>query len=151
MMDIMILNILRTDGRIANSELSKKIGLSPGPTLERTKKLERNGVITGYYAKMDAKKIGYGIQTFVEVVLSRHKKDNIIEFMEAVKAVPEIIGCYHITGKSDFLLKVYVENIQAYEDFLLHTLSTLPGLQHVETFIVMRCVKNEPTPPVKGS
>ncbi|NQU68056.1 MAG: Lrp/AsnC family transcriptional regulator [Candidatus Marinimicrobia bacterium] len=147
--DIMILNVLREDGRIPNTELAKKIGLSPGPTLERMKKLERNGTITGYYAKLDAEKIGFGVQTFVEAVLSRHKKDNILEFMEAVKNIPEIIGCYHITGKADFLLKVYVENIKDYEDFLLHTLSTLPGLQHVETFIVMRCVKNEPNPPVK--
>jgi len=147
--DMTILNVLREDGRITNSELAKKIGLSPGPTLERMKKLERNGAITGYYAKLNPENIGYGIQTFVEVILSRHKKDNIVEFMEAVKRIPEITGCYHITGKADFLLKVYVQNIQDYEDFLLHTLSTLPGLQHVETFIVMRCVKNEPNPPVK--
>ncbi len=146
--DRMILNILREDGRITNSELAKRIGLSPAPTLERIKKLERNGIITGYFTRMNPQKIGFGVETFVEVVLSRHKQSNIVEFMEAVKKIPEITGCFHITGKADFMLKVSVENIAAYENFLLHKLSTIPGLQHVETMIIMRRVKDISSPPL---
>lgn len=146
--DNLILSFIRNDGRITNSELAKRIGLSPAPTLERVKKLEKCGIIKGYHAKIDAEKVGFGVETFVEVILSRHKKDNILEFMETVKGIEEITGCYHITGKADFMLKVSVNNIKAYEDFLLHTLSTLPGLQHVETMIVMRTVKDDPNPPL---
>jgi len=147
--DKLILSIIRDEGRITNSELARRVGLSAAPTLERVKKLERKGVIKGYQAKLDPAKIGLGVETFVEVILSRHKKDNIIEFMTAVKKIPDITGCYHITGKADFMLKVSVESIKAYEEFLLHTLSTLPGLQHVETMIIMRNVKDDPYPPLK--
>lgn len=147
--DLHILSILQREGRITNSELAKRVGLSAAPTLERVKKLERNGVIEGYRARLNPEKMGFDIDTFVEVILSRHKKDNILEFMEAVKDVSEITSCYHITGKADFMLKVSVKNMQAYEDFLLHTLSTLPGLQHVETKIVMSNVKEEPSPPIE--
>jgi Lrp/AsnC family leucine-responsive transcriptional regulator len=78
----------------------------------------------------------------VEVTLSKHRQDAIQQFMEAVRKIPQITDCYHITGRADFLLRVAVTDMAAYEDFLLHTLSALPALQHVETMIIMRTVKD---------
>lgn len=136
-----ILNILQIDGRIRNAELAKRVGLSQGACLERVKKLENRGIISSYQAILNAEKIGIGIESFVQITLSRHKQDALNEFMEVVQNVPEIIECYYITGGADFLLKIAVENIKAYQNFLLNKLSTLPNLQHVETMMVMSNTK----------
>ncbi len=143
-----ILEIIQTDGRITNAALAKKVGLSPAPTLERIKKLERTGVITGYYAKLAPDKIGNLIQTFTEITLSKHDHDAIVKFTSAVRDIPEIVGCYHTTGRADFLLRVATRNMKAYENFLLHKLTKLPRLQHVETMIILSNYKEHHAFPI---
>jgi len=146
--DNKILAELQKNGRITNSELAKRVGLSPGPCLERVKKLEKRQVILGYHARLNTENIGVGVETFVEVTLSRHKHDAITEFMEAIQSVPEVIECSYITGRADFILRVAVENMKAYENFLLHKLSTLPGLQHVETMMILSNIKESHQYPI---
>ncbi|MBC8479102.1 MAG: Lrp/AsnC family transcriptional regulator [FCB group bacterium] len=146
--DKLILEIIQEDGRITNAELAKRVGLSPAPTLERIKKLERAGIIMGYHAKLSPSRIGIGIQTFVEISLSKHDNDSIVSFVDAVQAYPEIIGCYHTTGRSDFLLRVSVKDMVAYEEFLLHKLTALPKLQHVETMIILSNYKEQNMFPI---
>lgn len=146
--DKKILTELQNNGRITNAELAKRVGLSPGPCLERVKKLEKKEIIKGYHANLSTEKIGIGVESYVEVTLSRHKHDAIAEFMDAIQSVSEIIECSYITGRADFILRVAVENMKAYEEFLLHTLSKLPGLQHVETMMIMSCIKEKHSYPV---
>ena len=141
--DQKILLNLQANGRITNSELAKRVGLSPAPTLERVKKLERQGVITGYQARLDPGMVGVGIQTFVEVTLARHGHDIIFEFIKATKDIPEIIGCYYVTGRADFLLRVAARDMKDYENFLLHKLTTIPNIQHVETMIMLSNFKEQ--------
>ncbi|MBC8213882.1 MAG: Lrp/AsnC family transcriptional regulator [Candidatus Marinimicrobia bacterium] len=148
--DKKILIELQENGRITNAELAKRVGLSPAPCLERVKKLEKQGIIKGYYAKLDTEKIGIGVETFVVVTLSRHKHDAITEFIDAIQSVPEIIECSYITGRADFILRVTAENMKAYEDFLLHKLSKLPGLQHVETMMIMSNIKETRKYPINS-
>ncbi len=146
--DRQILSILQENGRITNSELAKRVGLSPAPTLERMKKLERSGVISGYHARLDPEKIDVGIQTFVEVTLSRHEQQVILSFIEATREIKEIIGCYYVTGRADFLLRVAARNMKEYEKFLLRRLTTIENIQHVETMIILSNFKEQNQFPI---
>jgi Lrp/AsnC family leucine-responsive transcriptional regulator len=148
--DIKILNILQEEGRITNSELAKRIEISPPPTLERVKKLEKRGVIKQYVALVDPKAVGYGTCTFVEVTISHHKRKAIEEFLTAVKEIDEVRECHHTTGEADFLLKISVKDIPAYEDLVLHKLTNLPHVLNIKTMVVLSTFKNETAFKIKG-
>ena len=104
--DRKILEILQMNAKITNAQLSKDIGLSPAPTLERVKKLENAGIIKSYHARLDNSRVGLGVSTFVLVTLKGHNKKNIDLFMNEINQVPEVIECHHITGSGDFILKI---------------------------------------------
>jgi len=146
--DRKILRILQADGRITNAELAERIGISPPPTLERVRKLERNGIIRKYAALINPIAVGVETFTFVEVTLSRHGQDSVLAFMKAVDSVPEILECHHVTGDADFLLKIAVRNIPAYEDLVLHKLTALPHIQHLKSMVVLSTLKNETSLPI---
>jgi DNA-binding Lrp family transcriptional regulator len=145
--DQKILKILQSDGRITNADLAKKIGISPPPTLERVKKLERNKAIRKYVALVDPSCVGVETFTFTEITLKRHDQKAVIAFMEAVKGVPEILECHHITGDADFLLKIAVRNIPAYENLVLQTLTALPYIQSLKSMVVLSTLKSETSLP----
>ena len=147
-LDRKILELLQRNGRMTNRELAQRIAMSPSPTLERVKKLERAGVIQGYTALVDPAKVGIGIFTFVQVTLVRHGKASVVAFIKAVADMPEVLECYHITGPADFLLKVGVKDIMAYEDFILHKLTEAPGVQNLQTLVVLSTIKRETSLPV---
>ena len=138
-----ILNILQHDGRITNSALAKKVKISPPPTLERVKKLEKIGVIKKYVALVDPVKIGMETFTFVEVTLSWHGKDAVSEFIEAIKKVDEIMECHHVTGSADFLIKIACSSIVAYEKLVLNKLTDLPNILHLKTMVVLSTPKDK--------
>lgn len=100
--DLKIVDILQKEGRIANNELASRIGLTTTPTLERVKRLERDGVIEGYSAKINREAVEKGLTVFVTVTLSAHQLNRMKEFTSAVKAIPEILACYNTTGEGDF-------------------------------------------------
>ena len=117
--DRKILEILQAHAKITNAQLSKDIGLSPAPTLERVKKLEQSGIIKSYHAKLDPEKIGLGVSTFVLVGLIGHNKSHIEAFMKEINNIQEIIECHHITGTGDFILKIISKDITAYQKLKL--------------------------------
>ena len=112
--DKKILSILQKNAKITNAKLSKEIGLSPAPTLERVRKLETQGIISGYHAKLNMSKIGLGVSTFVMVTLKGHNKKNITSLIDKIKKVENIVECHHITGSGDFILRVVAKNIESY-------------------------------------
>ncbi|MFB0516056.1 MAG: Lrp/AsnC family transcriptional regulator [Candidatus Neomarinimicrobiota bacterium] len=146
--DKKILTLLQEQGRMTNAELSKQVGLSAASALERVKKLERGGVIQGYYASLEHTAVGIGLLVLVEVTLARHQHDAILRFVEAVQDVNEIVACYHVTGRADYILRVVAKDIPDYERFIIETLSTLPGVQHIETMMVLSAVKESHTLPI---
>ncbi len=148
--DIKIIQILQNNGRITNAELAKQIKISPPPTLERVKKLEKGGVIKKYVALVEPAEIGIESFSFMEVTLSRHGKDAVNKFIRAVQKVDEVMECHHITGDADFLLKIAVENIRAYENLVLNRLTDLPNIQHLKTTMVLSTLKNETSFTVRG-
>ncbi len=148
--DKQILEILQVNGRITNSELAKSINMSPSPTLERVKKLERNGFIKNYVALVAPEKVGTHFFSYVEVTLVRHGKDAVERFMTSITELPEVMECHHITGGADFLLKVATKDIPAYEDFIIHRLTALPDVQHLKTLVVLSTLKQETSLPING-
>lgn len=148
--DIKILKTLQRDGRITNSALAKRINISPPPTLERVKKLEKGGVIKKYVALLDPTTVGIGTHTFVEVRLSGHTKENVTEFIETAQQMDEIMECHHVTGDADFLLKIAVKDIPAYENLVLHKLTTLPHVSNLKTMVVLSTFKDETAYNLEG-
>ena len=146
--DKKILALLQERGRMTNAELSKQVGLSAASVLERVKKLERGGVIRGYHARLDPAAVGIGLVILVEVTLARHQHDAIVRFVEAVQTVDEIVDCYHVTGRADYLLRVVAKDIPSYELFVMETLSALPGVQHIETMMILSAVKESKSLPI---
>jgi Lrp/AsnC family leucine-responsive transcriptional regulator len=139
--DRAILRELQRDGRVSNAVLADRVHLSPSPCLRRVKRLEANGTISGYRAVLDKRKLGLGLTVFTEVKVTDHSPGRASGFEEAVAAIDEIIGCYIISGSSDFLLEAVVADLEAYEHFYLNTILALPGVYDVETHFVIRTMK----------
>ena len=148
--DFKILTILQQDAKISNLELSNKIGLSPAPTLERVKKLEKSGIIKGYHAILDQYKLGFGTETFMQVSLAHNKQNAIANFMEQVKKIEEIIECYQVTGSHDFILKILVKDVQAYEILVREKLSDIVEITHMQTMVILSTIKKSTPFNLKG-
>ncbi len=143
-----IVGLLQEQGRMTNAELSKQVGLSTASVHERVKKLERRGVIKGYHAELDNAAIGANLEVLVIVTLSLHQQDPVQKFMAALQDVDEVVDCYHVSGKADFLLRVLARDIPYYETFMMETLSALPGIQHVESMVILSVVKKSNSYPI---
>ena len=146
--DRKILSVLQNDGRIANSDLAKLINLSPTPTLERVRRLEREGFIEKYMAVLNPEKMKVAMTAFVEVNLDRTTEDVLEKFARAALSTPEIVECNMIAGGFDYLLKIRVEDMDAYRKFLGTGLAELPGIRTTHTFMVMEKVKDAVSLPV---
>lgn len=149
--DRKILDILQSEGRITNAELARRINMSPPPTLERVKKLERNGFIQNYVALVDPVKMGYTCFTYVEVTLVRHGSERVERFMNAITRLDRVMECHHITGGADFLVKIASKDIPDYEDFILRTLTALPEVQNLKTLVVLSTFKHETKLPSEST
>ena len=115
--DLKILKLLQENSKITNLDLSKKIGLSPAPTLERVKKLELNGIIESYHAKVDMEKIGLNVRTFALVSLAWNKENALDRFLEKINTINEVVEAYIITGDADFLLKIVTKTFQVTSNY----------------------------------
>ena len=145
--DLKILKILQENSKITNLDLSKKIGLSPAPTLERVKKLEQTEIIKSYHAKVDAAKLGLNVRTFVLVSLAWQKENALENFIKKITEVEEIVECYIITGDADFLLKIVCKDLQDYEQLLFKTLSQIEEIERLKTLMTLSDVKMSNTLP----
>lgn len=139
--DRRILDALQDDGRISNVALAKVVGLSPTPCLERVRRLEEQGYITGYYAKVAANKLGAGMLVFVEITLVKTATDIFEDFSKAVRLCADIQECHLVSGNFDFLLKARVADMSSYRQLLGDTLLQLPGVSESRTYVVMEEVK----------
>jgi Lrp/AsnC family transcriptional regulator, leucine-responsive regulatory protein len=146
--DRKILEILQANAKITNAQLSKEIGLSPAPTLERVKKLEVSGIIKSYHAKLDPAAIGLGVTTFVHVTLIGHNKRNIEAFLEQINKVDEIIECHHITGSGDFILKVIAKDITSYQNLMLDKVSEIKEVDNMQSMVILSTFKDSKVLPV---
>lgn len=139
--DLNILKILQENSKITNLELSKKIGLSPAPTLERVKKLESTNIIESYHAKVSAEKIGLNVRTFVLGSLAWNKENALDNFINKIAKISEITEGYIITGDGDFLLKIVTKDIPSYEQLLFKKLSQIEEVERLKTFMTLSKIK----------
>jgi|SRR5690554_4230457 len=148
--DRKILRLLQENGRISNAALSKAVGLSATPCLERVRKLERMGIIEGYTARINPDKLGSPLLVFVEITLSRTSSDAFAEFSEAARKTDEILECHLVSGDFDFLLKARVADMAAYRKLLGETLLNMPSVNESRTYVVMEAVKQDNKVLIKG-
>ena len=147
--DLKILKILQDSSKITNLELSKRIGLSPAPTLERVKKLESAEVVESYHAKVNPQAIGLNVKTFVLVSLAWQKENALNHFLEKIREIEEITECYIITGEADFLIKIVCKDIPTYEQLLFKTLSQIDEIEGLKTLMTLSTVKDSKVLPYK--
>jgi Lrp/AsnC family leucine-responsive transcriptional regulator len=136
--DRRILDALQTDGRMTNSDLAENIGLSPSPCLRRVRQLESKGVISGYVALVDPQTIGLSVSAFVRVRLDQQDDQHLRTFETAISEFPEVMECYLMSGDADYQLRVMVESLNAFEDFLRNKLTTIGGVAQVTTSFALR-------------
>ncbi len=139
--DKRILAALQRNGRMTTVELADTIGLSPTPIARRVRELEAAGVIQGYTAIVDPRKVGSAIQAVVQIKLEQHSDELAERFRRTVEDLPEVSACYALTGDMDFLLHVAVRDIDALSDFTLRRLLRIPGVRDMRTSVVLRTVK----------
>jgi Lrp/AsnC family leucine-responsive transcriptional regulator len=140
--DLRILRVLQTDGRISNLKLAETVHLSPAAVLERVKRLTREGYILGYEARLNPARLGAGMLVFIEVLLDRTVHDVMDNFRAAVQARPEILECHLVAGGFDYLLKTRVADMAQYRAFIGTVIWALPGVRETRTYAVMEEVKH---------
>ncbi|RMH87281.1 MAG: Lrp/AsnC family transcriptional regulator [Calditrichaeota bacterium] len=140
-LDIAILRILQTEGRISNVDLAARVDLSPSAVHARIRRLEQRGYIQQYVALLDREEIGYDMLCFINVSLQLHQRDNVENFHRVVQEMPEVLECYHLTGEYDYLLKVVVRNRRDLKRFVVDSLTPIPGIARIHTSLVLTQVK----------
>lgn len=146
--DRKILEILQSNAKITNAQLSKEIGLSPAPTLERVKKLETSGIIQSYHAVLDPDKIGLGVSTFVMVNLKGHNRTNIDNFLEEINKIDEVIECHHVTGTGDFMLKIIAHDIASYQKLMLEKVTDIKEVDNMQSLVILSTFKDRKVMPL---
>ena len=138
-----ILRELQADGRITNSDLALKVGLSPSACLRRVHELEKDGVIAGYRAVVNRSAVGGGFTAYVAVGLSEHHKRNQRNFEKAMATAPQVRECHNVTGTIEYILRVEVEDLAAYKHFHTDVLGQVPEVASITSYIVMGSPKDE--------
>lgn len=145
--DLKILKRLQEDGRITNLQLSNEVGLSPAPTLERVRKLERVGLIDSYHANVNAANLGLGIKAFIQVTLVRQMDNAINNFRNAIMAIDEVVECIQVTGSFDYQLKIIVADIPAFEELISHKLSKIDEIGQMQSYVIISTLKSSKVVP----
>lgn len=140
--DLRILRCLQADSNVTTKELAAKVHLSVTPVFERVRRLERNGYIRGYVAILDGNKLNHGFTVFCMVKLKQLNTQIALSFVSAVGAIDEVVECYNISGEYDYMLKIQVPDMRAYQQFLIHKLGNLDMLGSLQSHFVMAEEKN---------
>lgn len=146
--DRRILAALQENARISNARLAEAAGLSPSPCLRRVRALERAGVIMRYTALVEPGAAGLPVSVFVQVTLERQVERALETFEQAMRARPEVMECYLMTGDADYLLRVVVADVTAYERFLMDHLTRVPGVASIKSSFALNQVKYSTALPV---
>jgi Lrp/AsnC family leucine-responsive transcriptional regulator len=146
--DRKIIGALQENGKMTVQEVSERVGLSHSPCARRIRILEEAGIIKGYTAIIDQKKVGLPISAFASIKLERQTEDNLDRFAQAVARWPEVVDCYLMTGQRDYLLRVVVRDLEAYDQFLKNKLTRLDGVASIETSFALGQIKRSEKLPL---
>lgn len=140
-LDRRIVAALQHNGRKSNAELARELAVAPSTMLERLRRLEERGVITGYHAAVDPAALGLTVQGFICVMLDRHHVDNIREFEREIVGIEAVKACYHTTGRFDYVLHVAARDLNHLGELVKEQIATIAGIGKAETFLVLSEVK----------
>lgn len=141
--DKRIMDELQRDGRLSVVELASRVNLTKTPCSERVRRLEREGIINGYRAVLDATKVGMNHVTVVHITLTQTSDNSLDEFNRAIQSVPEVQSCMMIAGHFDYVLKVRTRDIAHFREILGERIGKLPGVMQTHSFAVMETVKED--------
>jgi DNA-binding Lrp family transcriptional regulator len=139
--DRKIIALLQREARLTNAELASRVNLSPTPCLRRVRRLEREGVITGYHAQVDHAKIGQGFQVLLHVEMAVQDNETIEAFEAAVAQLDEVVSCRRMLGQPDYIISIAVADLDAYERLYISRLTDLPGVARTNSQLTMKIVK----------
>ncbi|MBK7182396.1 MAG: Lrp/AsnC family transcriptional regulator [Bacteroidetes bacterium] len=146
--DLKILRTLQENAKITNLQLSSEIGLSPAPTLERVKKLERLKLIKGYHAQLNAEMVGIGISAIIQITLTRQIENAISNFKKEINKIPEIMECYQVTGNADYVITVMLKDMRAFEELISQKLSKMEEIGQMQTMVILSKIKDSKVLPL---
>lgn len=146
--DRKILRALQDNGKVSMAELAEKVGLSPSPCARRVRLMEKAGIIKGYAAIIDQKKVGLPISAFASIKLERQREEDLDRFEEAVSRWPEVLDCYLMTGQRDYLMRIVAADLEAYEHFIKNKLTRLENIASIETSFALGQVKRSEVLPL---
>ena len=148
--DLRILAALQENARIANTDLSAAVGLSPAPCLRRVRALEERGVIRKHVTLVSPAAVGLPVSVFVSISLERQVEEALKRFERVILARPEVMECYLMTGDADYLLRVVCADLGAYERFVLDHLTKVPGVSSIRSSFALKQVKYSTALPLLG-
>ncbi|MEL6664520.1 MAG: Lrp/AsnC family transcriptional regulator [Pseudomonadota bacterium] len=146
--DRQIVQALQAEGRLTNQDLSDRVNLSPSPCLRRVRLLEEQNVIKGYTALVDQKAWGLPVTIFIRIKLERHGDAAVSKFEKAIQNMPQVMDCWLMTGRSDYLLRVIASDLDDYERFVRRELQRVPGIASIDTSFAYGSVKHAQVLPV---
>jgi Lrp/AsnC family leucine-responsive transcriptional regulator len=146
--DRKIIAAIQIDGKITAQEFANRVGLSASPCARRLRLLEEAGIIKGYTAIIDQKKAGLPISAFASIKLERQREEDLDRFAQAVTRWPEVVDCYLMTGQRDYLMRIVVRDLEAYERFIKEKLTRLKGIASIETSFALDQVKRSEALPL---
>ncbi len=146
--DLKILSVLQTEGRIAKTELARRVNLSPTPCWERLKHLEDAGVIEGYGARVSLSKLGPLSVIFMEAELDSHRSEDFTRFEQVLNDMPEVVECWAVGGGIDYMIKFVCKDVETYQTLVEDLLNAEIGLKRYYTYVVTKPVKDAPCPPL---
>lgn len=148
LIDIKLLKLLQKNSRLTTKELSMEVGLSISPVYERVKRLESEGYIEKYVAILNPEKLNLGLVAFVSVKLTKQSQEGAEEFIRTVDGLPEVVQCFSVAGRFDFLMQVYVTDMNHYRTFVLDVLGAIKSIGNIETTFVLAKVKQTTALPM---
>jgi len=144
--DMKILRSLAADGRMSWRDLANDIGLSLTPTMRRVKRLEEGGYIVGYHAQVNEELMAGSVSVYVFVTLESQTKEKLEIFEREIAKAPQVMSCFQMTGDSDYILRVVVNDLNSYQEFLTETLTRIPGVAHIKSSFSLKTVLRRVAP-----
>ena len=148
--DAKILELLQQNARLSNITLAKRVALSPSACLRRVRALEERGLIRHYVTLLDSQQLGLGVSVFMQVSLEKKDQMSLKRFERVMTQRPEVMECYLMTGDSDYLLRVVVPNVAAFERFLMEYVTKIPGIAMIKSSFTLKQVKYTTSLPLDG-
>ncbi|KAA3652358.1 MAG: Lrp/AsnC family transcriptional regulator [Proteobacteria bacterium] len=141
--DKQILTSLQDDARVTIADLADRVSLTSSPCWRRVKALEEGGIIRGYHAELDPRRLGYDVTAFVSVMLENHRVDLGESFEKAVLGIPQVVSCHNVSGRYDFMLEVVATDLEAFGEFARNVLRTLPGVKEIYSSFSLKSIKHQ--------